>query len=304
MNNMKIIKNLVNKKHLRKLKNSNNGVVGIVVAVLLIGLLVTFISIIQLYYVPKWMKEKESEHMTIVSNQFSQLKFAIDSQIFLNKTNIPMTSPFTLGSAEIPFFLSTAAYGQLDIIDKACNITITTTDESYLYSLGIIKFSSINAYLEDQSFIYEAGAVITSQIEGNIVAVKPYFEPSSCAISCASGEIKFTLVNISVVGGKTTSQTSTDATAIQTEYSSNQPKQNNITISEVKDITIETDYPNAWHLFINSTLKKAEWWDEEAYSFDPDPGFNQVKIIFYNFPTLLIEEHRIDAQIGPGWIQQ
>lgn len=285
--------------HLKKLMNSNNGVVGIVVAVLLIGLLVTFISIIQLYYVPKWMKEKEAEHMTLVSNQFAQLKFAIDSQIALGnlgKIGIPMTSPFTLGSTEIPFFVSMPAYGQLDIIDNDCNITFYG-DITKSYSLGIIRFSSINAYLEDQSFVYESGAIITSQTEGNIVAVKPFFKPN---LTGGEFKINFALIDISSVGGKTTSQTSTDATAIQTEYSSNQPAP--YIIYEVDSITIDTEYPTAWHLFIDSILKNAGT-EEDAYSiYEPAP--NQTIIKFNDLPTIIIEEYRINAQIGPGWIQQ
>ena len=292
--------------HLRILKNSNNGVVGIVVAVLLIGLLVTFISIIQLYYVPKWMKEKEAEHMTLVSNQFSQLKFAIDSQIALGalgKTGIPMTSPFTLGSTELPFFVSMPAYGHLDIIDNVCNITIDAIDGDppKTYSLGIIRFSSINAYLEDQSFVYESGAIITSQTEGNIVAVKPFFKPSQFTIDPLNLKINFTLINISSIGGKTTSQTSTDTTAIQTEYSPIKPNPYNIIIDDVVTITIVTSYPNAWDLFINSTLKNAGW---NSDYFSIDKTSTQTIITFTNSPTIIIEKYHINAQIGPGWIQK
>ncbi len=301
---MKSIINLgYNKMFLRKLKNSNNGVVGIVVAVLLIGLLVTFISIIQLYYVPKWMKEKEAEHMTLVANQFSQLKFAIDSQIALGnlgKTGIPMTSPFTLGSTELPFFVSMPAYGDLDIIDNVCNITIEG-DPPRSYSLGIIRFSSINAYLEDQSFVYESGAVITSQTEGNIVAIKPFFKPSEFIEDPFNLKINFTLINISSIGGKTTSQTSTDTTAIQTEYSYIQPDPYNITINDVETITIVTSYPNAWDLFISSILKNAGWSDDY---FSIDKTSAQIIITFENSPTIILEEYRINAQIGPGWIQK
>ena len=89
MINIKILKEL----NLRRLKCSNEGVVGIVVAVLLIGLLVSVVSLIQYQYVPKWMEEKEAEHMNDVLNQFSQLKFAIDSQSASGQTNTPIATP-------------------------------------------------------------------------------------------------------------------------------------------------------------------------------------------------------------------
>lgn len=291
---MKLLQKLGdNKMHLRKIKNSDNGVVGIIVAVLLVGLLVTFMSIIQVHYVPKWMKETESEHMNEVSNQFSQLKFAIDTQTALKEENVPMTSPVTLGSTELPFFMSMAAYGQLDIIGNACIITFDHNLGQTQYQLGIVKFSSINAYLGDQSFIYEVGAIITSQAEGNIFAVKPFFKTDT-----TSGfEITFKLINISSVGGKTTSQTSTDATAIQTEYSSNITE----ILSDVTSITFYwPDYPNsnAWDLFLESSLENAGLATVEATN-------NQVTVDFTGvLPSINLEKYEIQAQIGPGWIEK
>ena len=44
---------------LRKIKKSDHGVVGIVVAVLMIGLMVSVISLIQMVYVPKWMEQRD-----------------------------------------------------------------------------------------------------------------------------------------------------------------------------------------------------------------------------------------------------
>jgi len=289
---MKIIRKLFgNKMHLRKFKDSNYGVVGIVVAVLLVGLLVTFMSIIQVYYVPKWMKEKESEHMNVVSNQFSQFKFAIDTQTALEDEGIPMTSPFTLGSSELPFFMSMPAYGQLNIIDDTCNVTFyfyNGTQEEH--SLGIIVFSSINAYLGDQSFIYENGAIINSQSEGNIVSVKPFFKPDPID----DYNLTFRLIDIESIGGKTTSQTSTDATSIQTEYSSNSY---NKSIKNVTEIRISSNYLNSWYLFLNSTLKNVAWADPVEYS-------DHVRVNFNDNTTIDLEKYEIWAQIGPGWIEK
>ena len=129
---MKLTK-LISRMKFRKINNSNDAVVGIVVAVLLVGLLVTFMSIIQVHYVPKWMKEKEGEHMNEVSNQFSQFKFAIDTQTTLKQQDIPMTTPFTLGSTELPFFMSMPSYGQLNIFDDICIISFFNNSYYYLW---------------------------------------------------------------------------------------------------------------------------------------------------------------------------
>ncbi|RLF36540.1 MAG: hypothetical protein DRN03_03545, partial [Thermoplasmata archaeon] len=56
----------------------DKAVVGIVVAVLLLGLIVAVMTMINLTYVPKWLKEVEASHMREVQNQFADLKYAID----------------------------------------------------------------------------------------------------------------------------------------------------------------------------------------------------------------------------------
>ena len=60
---------------------TNHAVVGVVSAVLLVGLIVSVVALIQKEYVPKIMKQQEADHMDDVYNQFAQLKYAIDSQV-------------------------------------------------------------------------------------------------------------------------------------------------------------------------------------------------------------------------------
>ena len=43
------------------------------------------------------MEQIESDHMGQVSDQFAQLKFALDLQTVLNITDIPVAVPITLG---------------------------------------------------------------------------------------------------------------------------------------------------------------------------------------------------------------
>ena len=63
----------------RSLKDADDGVAGVIVAVLMIGLLVSGMGFIQSVYVPQWMEQKEAEHMDNVAIQFSQLKYSIDT---------------------------------------------------------------------------------------------------------------------------------------------------------------------------------------------------------------------------------
>ena len=59
------------------------GVVGIVEAVLLIGLFAIVLATLQIAYIPELMKSREAEHMDEVMNQFFQLKMAVDLHLSL-----------------------------------------------------------------------------------------------------------------------------------------------------------------------------------------------------------------------------
>ena len=103
---------------IKRIKNSDDAVVGIIVAILLIGLLLAVITIVQTVFVPNWMENIEANHMDEVSAQFDQLKFAIDIQSALNITDIPISVPITLGSSNLPILQSARAYGLLEIMNN------------------------------------------------------------------------------------------------------------------------------------------------------------------------------------------
>ncbi|HDS59620.1 MAG TPA: hypothetical protein ENN54_04935 [Thermoplasmatales archaeon] len=106
---------------------NSRGQVGVVVAILMVSLVVAVIVIIQVYYVPNWMKEKEAEHMDTVANQFSNLKFSIDLQT-LAQIDVPITNSITLGSKELPYFISARAFGSLNVLPPAnSNFTMSLT---------------------------------------------------------------------------------------------------------------------------------------------------------------------------------
>ncbi len=108
----------------------DSGQVGVIVAILMVTLLVAVLVLIQVYYVPNWMKDKESSHMDTVANQFSNLKFSIDLQATSNMY-APITSSITLGSKELPYFVSSRAFGSLNILPTtSSNFSIYVTSQS------------------------------------------------------------------------------------------------------------------------------------------------------------------------------
>src|SRR4030042_7185102 len=91
------------RKIIKSIRKKDEAVAGIVVAVMIVGLVLAVLSIIQTIYIPKWMESREAEHMGVVSDQFSNLKFTLDTQIAL-KENIPISSSITLASRELGVF--------------------------------------------------------------------------------------------------------------------------------------------------------------------------------------------------------
>ncbi len=283
---------------LNKLNQNEDAVVGVVVAVLLVGLLLAITLILQSVFVPNWMEQLEADHMDEVADQFAMLKFAVDLQSATEK-NIPITTSITLGNKELPFLLSSRSFGFLRIVDDEYNITITNASNSYSIYPSIIKYSSENAYFIDKTFSLEAGAMVTSQIEGSVMAIKPnlYVDYD---IVFDEVNITFSLTNISGVGGKK-SVSGFGTYPIRTNFSNTYT----MLITDIQNIIITTSFPTAWKIFINSTLLDEDldygagddYWitttDESVtVNFNPPPDVD-----------IFIEISNINAQIAPGWIE-
>jgi len=280
---------------MKKMKNSDDAVVGIVATFLIIGLIVTVISVIQTVYIPEWMEQTEANHMEVVADQFSQLKFAIDTQSAIKEPDTPISTSITLGNKELPFLTSSRAYGSLDILSDECIATITNDSGPVSYPLGVIKYSSANAYFLNQDYICEAGAVILSQSQGNTMSIKPAFSVYSTDINIFN--ISFTIINISTIGEKR-SIGGYGTYPIRTEFS----EVDSTNFTDVKNITIDTKYQNAWQKFINNTLINSGLGYGANFSISVDDG---SMILKFNNPivvNLKLKHVTINAQIAPGWI--
>jgi hypothetical protein len=274
-------------------QSRDDAVVGVVIAILLVGLVLAVIFIIETVYMPTWMAQREAEHMEEVADKFTLLKFAIDTQS-ANEQEVPISTSIPLGSKELPFLSSSRAFGFLKIEPDSFVVKISNSTSTSSYILGGIRYSSRNSYFLDQSFIYEAGGVITDQFEGNVIAIKPYFDVDKNT----EVNISFYVVNVSVVGGKT-SVSGYGTYPIQTKFLRSQI---NVTY-DVQAVTLNTTYKDAWWLFINSTLKEAglvngtDFWLTET---------SNGLIINFSAPLIVNVELKIshiEAQIAPGWVE-
>jgi hypothetical protein len=274
---------------------NDNAVVGVIVAVLIAGLVISVISILQLEYVPKWMEEKEAEHMEQVANQFSQLKSSIDVQAALNLTNIPIVNSITLGSRELPYLMSVRSFGNLEIINSpVSNFKIDINNGANITELGIIRYSSANGYYINQDFIYECGALITSQADGNMISNNPsILFPSRFTMTIR-------VINITGIGGKISSS-GFDTTAIQTKLNQNLIQ----TFRDVSTMEFYTDYPEAWFTYLNRIFESegVNGNDNTDGVVSHNENDNFVTIDFTVNHLIRFEYIDIFAQIGPGWVE-
>lgn len=288
---------------MRNIRKMDDAVVGIIATFLITGLIVIVISLIQTVYIPKWMEQTEAEHMEVVAGQFSQLKFAIDTQSRLEPeaTPMPISTSITLGNKEMPFLISSRAYGSLEILSNECEITFTdNAGIDYPYQLGIIKYSSVNSYFLNQDYIYEAGALILSQSEGNTMSVRPALSVKKEGFKI---QISLTLIDIEPIGGKN-SISGYGTYPIQTEYSEyHEIEYANIT--DFDNIEINTNYPNSWVKFIKNTFTNAGLTEDD---FAIETIDNKISVRIKGFPGAVttiakLKVIEIGAQIAPGWIE-
>jgi len=278
--------------------NSDEAVVGIVVTVLIIGLILSVLVMVNTVYVPQWTEGKEAAHMEEVSNQFTQLKYALDLQSIANDSTTMSTS-IVLGSREIPFFNSGRTYGSLEIEDNSCRIIVNRngTSTSYSYLSDSIMYSSGNSRFVDQSYVYQAGALILNQLDSSIVYGMPSF-----FITTWGENMSFTIVNISGISGKTFVSgygTYPIYTKCITSETTIPPP-----ITNVTNITVVTEYPNAWKMVFNNSLVSytyngIEYGFDESYSDRIIIEFSDDEGDYYN---LFVKEVKISAQIAFGLV--
>jgi hypothetical protein len=289
-------------------KTNDYAVVGIVTAMLIIGLITSVIAIVQLVYVPIIMEQREAEHMDRVAEQFGFLTSVIDDQAADERKGIPIATFVTLGSKELPFLVSSKAYGTLEVLDNSSSINIQNDSTEYTFPIGKITYSSSNAYFLDQSYTYEAGSMIVSQSHGNLMMSQSCFN-IDYNYTYEKLNISFDVVNISSVGQKTIA-TGSGICALQTEFHEISVDK---TFKEVSNfnITFTTQNSNSWYVLFNSSLYLAGLDEADGLNLDFDDSQQTVSIT-YNEPLIPYFEEvnvffriiDIKAQIGPGWIEQ
>jgi len=285
----------------------NTAVAGVIEALLLVALVAIILGLIQLYYVPETMEQKESDHMDQVANQMSFLKAMIDVQT-LTKEEVPISSPITLGSSELPYFVTVASSGELYIYDKDnCKNCKIQNSDAFSFSefpgftngipLTSVRYKANNFYYVKQTYIIEGGGIILEQSNGEDFIVSP-----PITVENSSSDIKIEY-DIPVFTDRGNNQTSGyDTTFIRTNYTRDDAD----FVNNINWLRIYTYYPDAWNLtlirdssgllweYYNNGYIDVEVYDSESPAYiEITPDSKNLDIEF-----TVIE---IGAQIGPGY---
>jgi hypothetical protein len=288
---------IINLKEIEKMRyfniiKSNDAVVGMISAILLIGLLVMVLSFVNYSYVPQWVENEESSHMEMVSNQFAQLKYAIDIQSLIND-NTALTTSIKLSRDEIPFLDPYRNFGSITVKPDRCTFVILDNNGNYYnYTTDSIEFSSQNLYYVNQDYIFEAGAIILAQSNSSVAKGQP-----SINLIEYGKNLSITFVNITGVRGKSfasgigTYPIYTRVLSINDQYT---------TIENVDKLTVFTSYPKAWYTIFNDSLLYSGF----SYYINPLDINNRVIVDFGSIPSdnydIFIKEVKISAQIAWG----
>lgn len=231
---------------------NSEGVSTVVATILILGIIVTVISVLNAYYFPSVAAEFEIKHMKEVQDRF----FRIASEI---RSGENATVEIPLGSGRVPVVSSLSSSGEI-IVSNAGRMNITLTNltnvnESYNGS-GSMKFSSSNNFWLDQEYIFENGAVILDQSNRALMRLTP-FEMNEIRLNL------FTIENNDSIAGN-------GVQGVKIIITNNSP---DLSFPDIVNITaqVETENPDAWQTYFNKT-----GWS------DINRSINEVRATFTN----------------------
>lgn len=279
-----------------KFSKDNHAVVGVVTVVLIIGLIISVFSIIELSFVPEWVKKEEAKHMELVATQFGQLKGILDFQSNLDHLTI-FTNYVTLGRNEIPMLEPYRSPSSLKILSNQTKMKIEDYNGFiYEYSSGGIQFSSQHSNFVDQTYIIEAGALIMAQSGSNGFKGLPQIVIESYDENISINFINLTsLSSRNYIAGLGTYPVLSKVISIN-DY---------VTYENVTNITLFTNYPRAWYYIFNDSFRnKLVVYEPGLKGYEIFENIDNVQIKFHDpnnqYYTLSVREVKISVEIAWG----
>ena len=267
------------KSHFERIKKSprwedNEGVAATVGTIMSLLVFLTFMGIFTTQFVPVWMSDNESTHMSEAIGQFANLKSQMDISISNYPNSLiapsPIFVPIGLSAPGIPIFAASTAgvlqmkpdiTGELPTFDlrytwEAENGGIYELDETNDgHAGGSLSLYCPNRYYVEQTVVYEAGAVILNQTDGEYVIAGPQFSIADIGSGTAQGRVvKITQVTLEgdnrTIGGTGSKGVNADLRYASTTAYEN-PNGSDLVM------TVTTYHGWGWMNYFNTTLESS-----------------------------------------------
>lgn len=295
-------------------ESATSTVIGVV---LLLAIIVSIFSVVRLGYVPEWKNDAEYSHMNDVCEDMGDLKSKIDLMTIALASNpgspnneITMNIPFHMGGGDVPLIGTIKSSGTLSVNKNECEITIipknssgTQTETIDPITCGSVSYTSQNRYYVDQDFIYEGGALILSQGERSSMMLYPSICFSKASTNGYNVSIHIVEIDKYKFAPSETVSSNTGCSLRLTGEkfktlcnSSNSSNSSNITSFT---LIVNTDYPDAWYLYLNQTMEDArikDYYLEESktngtvsLTFPSKSGANKLNRLYVSKTLVKVE---------------
>ena len=257
--------------------DNDDGVAATVGTIMALLVFLAFMGIFTNQFVPVWMSDNESTHMSTAIEQFINLKSSIDVSVSNYPNSLvapsPIYVPITLSSAGIPIFAGPTA-GILtlspNMLSSKTNFNLSyvwTTDGVKPYTIderndghagGYLELYAPNRYFVEQRLIYEAGAVILNQSDGEFILAGPQLLVKNAGL-VGSPNLVIKMTQVSLEGtNKTIGGTGSKGVTAELQFANTVSYQNNFSDnSDDIQINIMSKHGVAWMNYFDHSLDGA-----------------------------------------------
>lgn len=256
--------------------DNEEGVAATIGTIMTLLVFLTAMGMFTNQFVPVWMNDNESTHMSTAIQQFVTLKSQVDTAISRYPNSLvapaPIFVPVTLGSTGIPVFAAATA-GVITLAPETVNVkpmfNITysyfsnTSGTKYYYTLdatndgysgGYLELYCPNRYYVEERLIYEGGAVILNQTDGEFVIAGLQLSVRNLGTAGLPNRV-MQITQVSVEGiNRTIGGTGSKGVSAELTYANTVSYENPGTYGGTLNITIVSVHGTAWAQYFARTL--------------------------------------------------
>ncbi len=256
--------------------DNEEGVASTIGTIMALLVFLAFMGIFTSQFVPVWMADNESAHMSEAIQQFVTLKSQIDTAITHYSNSLiapaPIFVPVTLSSAGIPVFAAGTA-GVLTLVPEVAGIKpmfsifytyqSVTNNVTYTYHLdptndgysgGYLDLYCPNRYYVEEHLVYESGAIILNQTDGEFVIAGLQLSVKNMGTSSNPTRV-MQISQVSVAGdNKTIGGSGSKGISAELTYANTVPYENSAAAGSQVNITIVSEHGTAWAQYFNRAL--------------------------------------------------